>query len=110
MLPEPEEGSLLLWGGRSDDGTNPARCGNQSPGLAFHDPKVFGLGHVGIATKVELQNFALGHPPARVRQYLVNPLVVEIYNLTHGFGVEVVADQDADLVSPKLPRGLPSAP
>ncbi len=71
----------------------------------FDDAEILGLRHQRIAVVVQLQNLAFGHLPTGLGQRFVDALVAEIDDLADGAGIEVVADENADLIAPDFARG-----
>ena len=74
----------------------------------FDDLKILRFRHRGIAVVVELKHFAFRHLLAGLGEHLVDPMVSELDDLAEGFGVEIVADEDADLISPDFSGGSPA--
>src|SRR5678816_3516823 len=43
-------------------------------------------------------------------RHFIDPLTAELDHLAHGLGIQIVADQDADLISPDFSCGLAASP
>src|SRR5215467_12503228 len=74
----------------------------------FHNLDVVGFRHIRITVIVELKYLTFRHLVAGFGEHFIDPLAAEFHNLAHRFGVEIVADQDADLISPNFSSGLPT--
>src|SRR5262249_651467 len=61
--------------------------------------------HGGVTIVIELKHLALRHLLASLAEHIVNPMVSEVDNLAEGFGVEIVADEDTDLIAPNFSSG-----
>jgi hypothetical protein len=57
---------------------------------------------------MELQDFALRHFLAGFGEDFIDPLAPELDHLAHGFGIEIVTDEDADLISPDFTGSSPA--
>ena len=53
-----------------------------------------------------MQHFPFGHFPAGFGQRFIDGLIPELHELTHGSGIEVIANQDTDLIAPHFPGSL----
>ena len=105
MSAEPEERILLrLWGVR-ENGAHATSGGNQAGRFVFDNLKILRFRHGGVAVVIELKHFAFCHLLAGLAEHFVNPMVPEIDDLAEGFGVEIVADEDTDLVAPDFSGG-----
>jgi hypothetical protein len=71
----------------------------------FDNLQIFLFRHGGVAVVIELKHFALSHLLASLAEHVINPMVSEVDDLAEGFGVEIVADKDADLVAPDFSGG-----
>src|SRR5688572_5806105 len=105
MPAEPEERILLgLWGVR-ENGAHATSGGNQAGRFVFDNLQILRFRHGGIAVVIELKHFAFRHLLAGLAEHIVNRVVTEVDDLTEGFGVEIVADEDTDLVAPDFSSG-----
>ena len=68
----------------------------------FNDLNVISLRHRRIAVVVQLEDFAFRHLLAGFREYFIDPLTAEFDHLAHGLGIEIIADEDANLISPNF--------
>ena len=71
----------------------------------FDNFQIIRFRHGRVVVVIELKHFALRHLLAGLGEYFVDPLAPEIDDLTHGFGIEVVADKNTDLIAPDFSRG-----
>ena len=108
MLAEAEERLLLPVARAGDNGADLAGGRDQSGSLVLDDREVVGHRHRGVAVVIQLEDFAFGHFPAGVRQHFIDGMGAELHHLPHGFGIEIVAHQNADLIAPHLPGALAS--
>ena len=72
----------------------------------FNDLDIIGFRHVRITIVVELKHLTFRHFLAGFGEDFIDALAAEFHDLTHGFGIEIVSDQDADLISPNFSSGL----
>ena len=105
ILAEPEECILLGLCGVGENGAHAAGGGNQAGRLVFDHFEIFQFRHGGVAIVIELQHFAFRHLLAGLGEHFVDPLAPEVDDLADGLGIEIVADEDADLVAPDFPGG-----
>lgn len=59
----------------------------------------------GVPIVIELENFPFRHFLTSLCKDLVNALATKLDDLAHGLGIQVVADKDADLISPNFSGG-----
>ena len=78
-------------------------------GLVFDDAQILRLGNEWISVVIQLQYFAFGHLAARFRQDFVDPLIAKADDMADRLGIEVIADENADLIAPHLARRLTAA-
>src|SRR6185295_286320 len=105
METESEQRVLLRVRGVCENGAHAARGGYQSCRFVFDNFQILRFRHGRVAIVIELKHFALRHLFASFAEYVVNRMVSEVDNLAEGLGVEIVADEDADLVAPDFPGG-----
>ena len=77
--------------------------------LVFDDLEILRFRHRWVAVVIELKHFAFRHLLAGFAEDFVNAMAPKVDDLAEGFGVEIVADEDTDLIAPDFSGGSPAS-
>src|SRR5262245_27544590 len=72
----------------------------------FYDLDIVGFRHIRITIIVELKHLTFRHFVTGFGEHFIDSLAAKFHNLAHGFGIEIVSNQHADLISPNFSSAL----